>query len=108
MKSYEDWLNEHMDPVVKKPGKIPEPESDGRGGFKPENTQRARKVDLITLPASIKGTNCGNCEYIQKNGKALWCRHKEVQMHVTERMCCALWDHPAVKRSWGLKQKQHK
>jgi hypothetical protein len=61
---------------------------------------RAKRVDLITLPASVEGTNCGNCEYVEGTGDVLYCRHPEVRQNVTRRMCCALWDHPRAERAW--------
>lgn len=60
--------------------------------------ERARKADLGTLPPGITGTNCANCEYSIKDGDKLWCAQKNVQMHVTKRMCCAFWDSPGFKR----------
>lgn len=58
--------------------------------------ERAKRVDLITLPEGITGTNCFNCKYIKDS----YCVHPEVDQPVTERMCCALWDAEGTKRAW--------
>jgi len=71
--------------------------SDGRGGIVPSNIKRAKRVDLITLPEDVKGTNCGNCKWINEG----FCTHPEVKMHVNDRMCCAEWDNKGVKRPWN-------
>lgn len=91
MKSYHDWLECKEDEKIKK---------DGRGGLVPENMQRAKKVDLITLPQSVQGTNCGNCTFFKEDGDHGWCEHKDVKMHVNKRMCCVYWTNPGVKRPW--------
>jgi len=74
------------------------------GGFEPKtNEQKSKwkKVDLITLPEEVKGTNCFNCKFIaKKEGNVGYCTHKDVQEWVTSKMCCALWDHSNVKRSY--------
>lgn len=62
----------------------------------PSNMQRAKKVDLITLPPKISGTNCGNCKFI-KDG---FCTNKEVQMKVNSHQCCSLWDAEGAIRPW--------
>jgi len=68
---------------------------------KSNKTERAKHSDLITLPESVKGTNCGNCKYVQElENDILDCRHEEVAQTVTERMCCSYWDHQDVKRPW--------
>lgn len=55
--------------------------------------ERARKVDLITLPKGVKGTNCYNCQWIAsyKNPNDAICTHPKVRQYVNERMCCILW-----------------
>jgi len=58
--------------------------------------ERAKEADLITLPDSIPGTNCGNCSFFQEDH----CNHPEVNQPVTARMCCIFWDHPDAKRAW--------
>jgi len=35
-------------------------------------TERAKKADLITLPKSIEGTNCGNCRLYQCRSQFLY------------------------------------
>lgn len=76
------------------------------GGTKPANKEeesRAKKVDLITLPKNIDGTNCGNCKFFKsldkKTGLGL-CQHKEVDQEVTDSMCCAKWDSKGVERDF--------
>lgn len=69
----------------------------------PGSINRARNTDLITLPEGVKGTNCGNCMYVQEG----YCIHPEVDQPVTERMCCALWDHSEAIRSWEGEKSFH-
>ena len=64
--------------------------------------KRAEKVDLITLPESVKGTNCGNCKFVDPDKD--WCTNKQVVQPVNNRMCCALWDSNGVKRAWEVKK----
>ena len=56
---------------------------------------RARKVDLVTLPKGVKGTNCFNCKYISAHDNdeydAAMCINPYVRQYVNERMCCDLW-----------------
>lgn len=61
---------------------------------------RAQKVDLITLPPNIEGTNCSdtNCTLYGKNN---FCIHKRIQLPITDRMSCAWWDNEDVIRPWG-------
>ena len=59
---------------------------------------RAKAVDLITLPEGITGTNCGNCQFFDK--EKAFCNNEKVNQAVTSRMCCALWNAPGVKRAW--------
>lgn len=89
MKSYREW--EHL-----KPGK--NLKKDKNGGIVPQDMKVAKKVDLITLPPDVEGTNCGNCRFITKENK--FCTHPDVQQYVNERMCCAFWDHQMVERPW--------
>lgn len=59
---------------------------------------RAKRVDLIQLPSSIEGTNCGNCEYYDKG----FCNNSKVKMNVNKRMCCYYWsrsDAPLAEES---------
>lgn len=60
----------------------------------PVERDRARRVDLIVLPAHVQGTNCGNCRYFSQD----YCSHPEVRLPVTQRMCCALWDALGTQR----------
>jgi hypothetical protein len=55
--------------------------------------ERAKKVDLITLPDDIDGTNCYNCKWISshKNEYDAMCTHPKVRQYVNERMCCIMW-----------------
>ena len=62
---------------------------------------RAKHADLITLPPSVKGTNCANCRFVEKRSDGAFCAHPEIKLPVNERMCCAYWDHSDVKRPWG-------
>lgn len=75
-----------------------------QGGFEPETEEQKRKwkkIDLITLPEGVSGTNCSNCRYMASKGPGVgFCTHKEVLEFVTPRMCCAEWDNKKVKRSW--------
>ena len=79
---------------------------NSRGGLDPTDDAslaRARATDLITLPPSVPGTNCANCLWVKPrktNVSDYWCAHQKVDLPVTPRMCCALWDNQAVKRSW--------
>ncbi len=66
----------------------------------------AKKVDLITLPESVEGTNCFNCLYIKNDdNKKGFCTHKDIRLNVTKRMCCALWDNKGALRSWEKESK---
>ncbi len=83
----------------RKPVRSPKrPVLNKQGGTQPRTSfelVRARAVDLVTLPTSISGTNCSNCLHF-KNG---FCKHKLVQMPVTKRQCCALWNAPHTLRA---------
>ena len=68
-----------------------------------EDLKRAEKADLITLPKEVKGTNCSNCKFVQIVNAKLgvgFCTNEAIQLSVTKRMCCALWDAEGVIRSW--------
>ena len=56
----------------------------------PDELERARKADLITLPGGVKS------DATTKK----FCGHEKIQMFVTVRMCCAYWDNASVKRPW--------
>lgn len=83
-------------------------ELNEQGGAEPENSAemaRAKKTDLITLPETIVGTNCSNCEYVGRVKKSQgikvgWCVHPRVDQPVSERNCCALWSAYGVIRPW--------
>lgn len=61
--------------------------------------KRAKKVDLITLPKNLTGTNCaiGNCKYTDENN---FCTHPKIMLPVTDKMSCSLWDNDEAMRSW--------
>lgn len=65
------------------------------GGKKAQN-ERAREADLIILPKSIEGTNCGNCMYMQHDTGE--CLHKAVHQQVKSNWCCIYWDAEGVQR----------
>lgn len=73
-------------------------------GTADEKLERAKNVDLITLPKDIKGTNCANCKFIDIERE--YCTHKDVAQKVSPRMCCALWDAEGVKREWETKKEE--
>lgn len=85
--------------------------ANGGSTGKPGNDEisRARKADLITLPEGVKGTNCGNCQFVkitnaeQGNG---FCTHPLLQQNVTNRMCCIYWDTPGTERVWEQLEKK--
>jgi hypothetical protein len=70
--------------------------------------ERAKKVDLITLPDDIEGTNCYNCKWISghKSKNHAMCTHPKVRQFVNERMCCILWtnegEYRPLKREKGF------
>ncbi len=66
--------------------------------------QALEQADFITLPASVQGTNCMNCQY-EEGGK---CGHPKLTgLEVTERDCCAYWDNPGATREWREKGWSH-
>lgn len=65
-----------------------------------DKLERAKKVDLITLPTGVKGTNCGNCKFI--NADKNFCENTKVLQEVNNRNCCALWDAEGTKRAWEV------
>lgn len=95
----------------------PKPDEFGYGpGYKsltPDELERAKRVDLITLPPDVTGTNCGNCKwfdqgYTRSTPKQMidaQCEHPKIKLPVTDRMCCAEWDNDQVEREW---EKGHK
>lgn len=73
--------------------------TNNQGGINPqtqEELSRAKQVDLITLPLSVKGTNCGNCKWFKEG----FCTNPKVNQVVNDRMCCAVWDNKEVQRPW--------
>ncbi len=105
--------------ALRKAGMTPEPQQMSRrgrvrrysmpvienpeGGLNPrtpEEQERASRVDLVTLPLDVCGTNCCNCVYIQDGH----CTHPEVNQPVNDRMCCALWDRPGTVRPWKSRE----
>lgn len=80
-------------------------EKNKQGGFDPRNEEEIKKfkhADLITLPVSVSGTNCGNCQHFQGHGNAVgYCDHHDILQNVTSRMCCVYWNHSGVSREWG-------
>lgn len=62
----------------------------GRDPKTPEEMQKAKTADLITLP--------GGSTADAANKK--FCTHPKIQMFVTVRMCCGYWDNAGVKRPW--------
>ncbi len=64
----------------------------------PDEQNRARRVDLVVLPADVRGTNCGSCMYARRaEGDKLDCTHHDVRLPVSDRLCCALWDRSGTK-----------
>lgn len=80
---------------------------NGQGGVDPttrNDLSRAERADLVTLPAQVQGTNCSNCSYVTVQPTPVaqhWCGHPEVNLPITPRMCCALWDAPGTVRAWS-------
>lgn len=108
MTDYRTWL-EHEAAKGKMPEHLPRRplETNQMGGFDHEDNKEKKKfkhVDLITLPEDVKGTNCGNCKFWKKK----FCTHPEIQLWVTERMCCAYWDHEGARRSWEIEDEGKK
>lgn len=61
--------------------------------------KRAQKVDLITLPDNVKGTNCFNCKWIRDKERDYgFCGNKSVLQEVNGRMCCILWTNTSEYR----------
>lgn len=65
---------------------------DEQGGTIPPDDKKkelAKKADLITMPGKAEP-------------KAIkWCKHKEVDQPISDRMCCAFWNNPGAHRSYG-------
>lgn len=73
-------------------------EINAQGGYTytGEAKSTAKEVDLISIPRSINGTNCGNCYFSEKGV----CAHKNIKLPITDKMCCSLWDNTNSMRSW--------
>lgn len=70
-------------------------ELNDEGGIEPKRDfemYRAEVTDLITLPGGFK----------EDSADKRHCHHPRVDMYVTARMCCALWDNDRVKRPWKI------
>jgi len=102
MGTFKDWLKAEKDAKT--------PETPGEftpdHGIRPTTEEQVKKfkhADLIVLPEKIEGTNCGNCKYAaDKSGGMMFCKHPDLELVVTERMCCKYWDHKDVKRNWKV------
>lgn len=73
-------------------GQLPELNNEGGYEYKGKEEKTADRCGLITLPKSIKGTNCSNCIF-QKDG---FCDHQKILLPVTKRMCCAMWSEKSI------------
>ena len=80
------------------------PQLDAQGGVIPEDLAIAKRVDLITLPTGVPGTNCSLCRYIDDDGD--FCTHPEIRQPVNARNCCAKWDAPGTLRSWETSENE--
>jgi hypothetical protein len=79
-------------------------DKDKNGGIKPTpaTLKKYAHADLITLPAGVSGTNCGNCRYISNHQGKHTCLHPDLQgLEVNSNMCCRYWDNPKVERAWA-------
>ena len=89
---------------IEKAEKTDKYKKDKQGGFiytGDESLGKAKVADLITLPKDVKGTNCGNCKFMS-NG---FCNNENIQLPVTEKMCCSYWDSEGALRSWEEEKK---
>ncbi len=69
-----------------------------------ESNEKAKNVDLISFPKNIQGTNCFNCEYIEKIDEDIgFCTNNIVKLFVTKQMCCNAWTEKGTTRSWEIK-----
>ena len=77
--------------------------TNDEGGVVPRDAaerERAKAVDLGTLPPHLEGTNCGNCSFFSDRGSGIgFCDNKAVQQYVSVRMCCGVWDNPGYVRA---------
>ncbi len=85
---------------------------DKQGGVVPVDSsdmRRAKDADLVTLPRSIDGTNCGNCSLFNwlgvLNGSDVGhCDHHAVNQPVSDRQCCYFWTNSQAIRPWKRKR----
>lgn len=85
---------------------------DDQGGEIPPDRMmgRAKEFDFITLPETIEGTNCTNCDHRRKKGDGYICMLPELRgLPVTSRNCCSAWDNRKALRAWeeGDRRGQH-
>lgn len=82
---------------------------NAQGGVDPTDfggLARAAQADLVTLPETVQGTNCANCLWARPSTPGqitiswYWCAHPKVDLPITPRMCCALWDATGTRRAW--------
>jgi hypothetical protein len=86
----------HLTPIY---SRLAVSKEDEAGGLIPKDPAVAKHADLITLPADVEGTNCGNCRHVRDKGKGHYCNHPELEKSpVNERMCCKYWDNKGVIR----------
>lgn len=79
--------------ISKKDEPVDLKELNYQGGIDPKNPEemdKAKKADLITLPTGTKA------DAINKK----FCYNEKIKMFVTVRICCAYWDNEGVKRPW--------
>lgn len=68
----------------------------------PKPLEMAKKVDLVTFPKDMEGTNCYNCKWISEKKPSMgFCINRHVKQYVNQRMCCALWDNNSAYRPYG-------
>jgi hypothetical protein len=73
-----------------------------------DELKRAKKVDLITMPRDIDGTNCFNCKFIRdKKERVGYCSHKDVSQDVNKRMCCVRWSRTGEYRQFHGRNKEY-
>jgi uncharacterized protein (TIGR02996 family) len=76
---------------------------DAAGGRIPTDKAVAKRVDLITLPEGVEGTNCGNCRWAP--GEDGLCKNTQIRQPVNGRNCCAKWDAPGVLRAFKMSRR---
>ena len=90
MGNFSDWLEAKSNETPSKEGVRPKTEKE---------VEKFKHADLIVLPESVQGTNCGNCKYADET---MFCRHHDIKTQVTKRNCCKYWDNKDVKRDWKM------